>query len=74
MICFSKPVLTEYKAQGRIPITCYMCHTYVGETYSEEKPPSSRPGLLHKDYYREGSVAKEESLVVNLKGLVFKTN
>jgi hypothetical protein len=30
--------------------------------------------LLHKDYYRKGSVEKKRSLVVSLKGLDAKTN
>jgi hypothetical protein len=30
--------------------------------------------MLRKDFNRKGSVAKEKSLVVNLKGLGAKTN
>jgi hypothetical protein len=37
-------------------------------------PIFSSERMLRKDYYRKGSVKKERSLVVSLKGLVAKTN
>jgi hypothetical protein len=37
--------------------------------FTRDKPVFSSERMLHKDYYRKGSVEKE-TLVVGLKGLV----
>jgi hypothetical protein len=44
--------------------------------FIRDKPIFSSQRLLHKDYYRNGSVKKKkrESLVVGLTGLEAKTN
>jgi hypothetical protein len=43
--------------------------------FIREKPIFSSERMLHKDYYRKGSVVKKEtSMVVSLKELDAKTN
>jgi hypothetical protein len=42
--------------------------------FIRDKPIFSSERVLHKDYDRNGSVEKEMSLVVSLKGLDAKTN
>jgi hypothetical protein len=42
--------------------------------FTRDKPILSLETMLHKGYYRKGSVAKKKNLVANLKGLGAKTN
>jgi hypothetical protein len=42
--------------------------------YTARNNEKSHQRMLHKDYDRKGSVAKQESLVVRLKGLDIKKN
>jgi hypothetical protein len=44
------------------------------DIFIKDKPIFSSERMLHKDYDRKGSVDKEMSLVVSLKGLDSKTN
>jgi hypothetical protein len=42
--------------------------------FIRDKPIFSSERMLRKDYYRKGSVAKKQSLVVSHKGLDAKMN
>jgi hypothetical protein len=64
MICFAKPVLSEdliYIAQKeKFSVTCPI-HT-LGERpsiFTRGNPIFSSERMLHKDYYRKGSVGKK---------------
>jgi hypothetical protein len=41
--------------------------------FIRDKPIFSSERILHKDYYRKGSVGTKKNLVVSLKGLDAKT-
>jgi hypothetical protein len=67
MICFAKPGLTEdlYVAHmEESSIKYYMCDTYTWQRlniFIRDKPIFSSDRMLHKDYDRKGSVAKNIS-------------
>jgi hypothetical protein len=42
--------------------------------FIRDKPIFSSERMLHKDYYRKGSVEKKRPLVMSLMGLDAKTN
>jgi hypothetical protein len=77
MICPAKPVLTEdlcLVKKEEFSITCAKCTLADRSSiFIREKPILRSERMLHKDYYRKGSVEKK-SLVVGLKGLDAKTN
>jgi hypothetical protein len=64
MICFVKPGLTEVLYivhKEEFSVTCYVCDTYTWQIWSlfiRDKPALSWERILHKDYDRKGSVAK----------------
>jgi hypothetical protein len=58
-------------------ITCYKCDTLDERPniFIRDKPVFSPERMLHKDYYRKGSVEKKNrSLVMGLKRLDAKMN
>jgi hypothetical protein len=81
MICFAKPVLTEDLYTSIVQNEEFLLICYMGKNKFDERPSifirdktiffSER--MLHKEYYRKGSV-KKNSLVVSLKELNAKTN
>jgi hypothetical protein len=70
MICFAKPGLT-----GELLICIVQNEEFsICTTRTLDKPILSLERMIHKEYDRKGSVAKEKSLVMGLKGLEVKTN
>jgi hypothetical protein len=68
MICFAKPGLTEdlYIVQK---LTRYKWDTYTwpkAKHIHRDNPIFSSERMLHKDYYRKGSVEKKKAQVVSL--------
>jgi hypothetical protein len=63
-ICFVKPRLTEKMyifQKEKVSISCYVCNTYPSQRPSifvRSKPLLSSERILHKDYDRKGSFAK----------------
>jgi hypothetical protein len=53
---------------------CAKCTLERPGIFIRDKPLFSSERMVHKDYYRKGSVGKKRSQVLNLKGLDAKTN
>jgi hypothetical protein len=80
MICSAKPVLTERLCvvqKGIIFNNMQICYIRILDErpsiFRRENPILSLQKMLHKDYYRKGSVGKN-FLIVGLKDLDVKTN
>jgi hypothetical protein len=80
MICPAKPVLTEdlcivQKEEFLKHAVCAKCTLDERPSiFIRDKPIFSSERMIHKDYYRKGSVSEKKSLVLGLKGLDTKTN
>jgi hypothetical protein len=80
MICSVEPVLTEdlrvVQKQDFLNNMLYVLNVHLTRpnTFIRDKPIFSSVRMLHKDYYRKGSVGEKKSLIVVLKGLEAKMN